>query len=182
MTYEVQVGEGGTVLADWLRSRFYDLGNVSVCTSPSLIPQGPLLADKVTSMNSLRRRSLESSHARRILGPRVVDRSTDRDLYVCRSWSAQSHFRSIALESVESPGQEDEFQIDWHYYDLTCLHTFRFCIYCLSLSLSIAVLCILSLYPEVDSVYENTGSAKHERAKPAAGQGCAADPARLNFG
>ncbi|GAA6061370.1 hypothetical protein JCM10212_005824 [Sporobolomyces blumeae] len=30
VTYRVVVGEGGTILADWLRSRFYDLGDVSV--------------------------------------------------------------------------------------------------------------------------------------------------------
>ncbi|GAA5965902.1 hypothetical protein JCM3765_006483 [Sporobolomyces pararoseus] len=30
VTYEIQVGKGGTILADWLRSRFYDLGDVSV--------------------------------------------------------------------------------------------------------------------------------------------------------
>ncbi|GAA5940836.1 SGNH/GDSL hydrolase family protein [Sporobolomyces koalae] len=30
VTYEVQVGSGGTIMADWLRSRFYDLGNVAV--------------------------------------------------------------------------------------------------------------------------------------------------------
>lgn len=31
VTYEVHVGPGGTILADWLRSRSYGLGDVSVC-------------------------------------------------------------------------------------------------------------------------------------------------------
>ncbi|GAA5894406.1 SGNH/GDSL hydrolase family protein [Sporobolomyces salmoneus] len=30
VTFEIEVGKGGTILADWLRSRFYDLGDVSV--------------------------------------------------------------------------------------------------------------------------------------------------------
>ncbi|GAA6001355.1 hypothetical protein JCM10207_006622 [Rhodosporidiobolus poonsookiae] len=30
VTFRVEVGKGGTVLADWLQSRFYDLGDVSV--------------------------------------------------------------------------------------------------------------------------------------------------------
>lgn len=31
VTFEVEVGPGGQVLADWLHSRFYDLGDVVVC-------------------------------------------------------------------------------------------------------------------------------------------------------
>lgn len=31
VTFSVDVGEGGTVMADWLRSRSYDLGDVSAC-------------------------------------------------------------------------------------------------------------------------------------------------------
>ena len=31
VTYEVHVGPGGTILADWLRSRSYGLGDVLVC-------------------------------------------------------------------------------------------------------------------------------------------------------
>lgn len=31
MTFRVKVGAGGTILADWLHSRFYDLGDVLVC-------------------------------------------------------------------------------------------------------------------------------------------------------
>lgn len=31
VTFDVQVGAGGTVLVDYLRSRFYNLGNVLVC-------------------------------------------------------------------------------------------------------------------------------------------------------
>lgn len=30
VTYEIEVGTGGAILADWLRSRFYDLGDVAV--------------------------------------------------------------------------------------------------------------------------------------------------------
>ncbi|GAA5850391.1 hypothetical protein JCM8547_001860 [Rhodosporidiobolus lusitaniae] len=30
VTYRIEIGKGGTVLADWLHSRFYDLGDVSV--------------------------------------------------------------------------------------------------------------------------------------------------------
>lgn len=33
VTFRVEVGAGGTVMADWLHSRFYDLGDVSVCAS-----------------------------------------------------------------------------------------------------------------------------------------------------
>ena len=36
VTFRVEVGAGGTVMADWLHSRFYDLGDVSVCASSSL--------------------------------------------------------------------------------------------------------------------------------------------------
>jgi hypothetical protein len=35
VTFNVVVGAGGTVLVDWLHSRFYDLGNVLVCASPT---------------------------------------------------------------------------------------------------------------------------------------------------
>lgn len=31
VTYGVHVGPGGTILADWLRSRSYGLGDVLVC-------------------------------------------------------------------------------------------------------------------------------------------------------
>lgn len=32
VTFDVVVGEGGSILVDHLRSRFYNLGNVLVCT------------------------------------------------------------------------------------------------------------------------------------------------------
>lgn len=31
VTFSVRVGKGGTVMADWLRSRSYDLGDVLAC-------------------------------------------------------------------------------------------------------------------------------------------------------
>lgn len=42
VTFDVTVGEGGTVLVDHLRSRFYNLGNALVCDSPSS-PLAPML-------------------------------------------------------------------------------------------------------------------------------------------
>lgn len=42
VTFDVVVGSGGEVLVDWLRSRFYDLGNVLVCASlPSSLSHPP---------------------------------------------------------------------------------------------------------------------------------------------
>lgn len=36
VTFQVNVGSGGEVLVDWLRSRFYDLGNIVICSSRRL--------------------------------------------------------------------------------------------------------------------------------------------------
>lgn len=44
VTFRVEVGQGGTVMADWLHSRFYDLGDVAVCASSSLFFPLALLA------------------------------------------------------------------------------------------------------------------------------------------
>jgi lysophospholipase L1-like esterase len=49
VTFDVVVGEGGSILVDHLRSRFYNLGNVLVCTSSSSLTTRARLNDSSSS-------------------------------------------------------------------------------------------------------------------------------------
>lgn len=72
VTFAVEVGKGGTILVDWLHSRFYDLGNVAVCTSSFPHPLTCLLCSRFTPFLRSRRRPLFRPLPRRLLGPRLV--------------------------------------------------------------------------------------------------------------
>ena len=71
VTFDIVIGQGGEILVDFLRSRFYDLGNVLVCTFPS-----PLFSTVLTSRCRYRWEEVEGRDDRRLVGPRMVDRSS----------------------------------------------------------------------------------------------------------
>lgn len=78
VTFDVVVGQGGEILVDFLRSRFYDLGNVLVCACfyplPRQFPTDDLPARRY------RRQEVARRGHRRLVGPRVVDWSPAQGL------------------------------------------------------------------------------------------------------